>query len=214
MGRVTAMAGALLAGLVLAGCSVVGGKAAEEPAFRLIAEEGDFQIRAYPALTVARTVVAGEDRGPAVREGFGRLFDYIRGANTGQAEIAMTAPVLTAPAGETIAMTAPVLSAPAGGGWETVFVLPDGMTPGTAPRPTDPAVEIVAIPPREVAVVTFSGVLGHEAITRERARLEAWLAARGQAHRDDWQAAGYNPPWTIPAYRRNEVIVSLVAAGG
>lgn len=207
--------GALVTGLVLAGCSVVGGKAAEEPAFRLIAEDGAFQIRDYPALTVARTVVETDERGPAVRKGFGRLFDYIQGANAGRAGIEMTAPVLTAPITkpETIAMTAPVLSAPLGAGWETAFVLPQGMTAQTAPVPTDPSVEIATIPARRVAVVRFAGVLEADAIARERALLEDWLGARGLSHLGDWQAAGYNPPWTIPAYRRNEVIVTLAGPG-
>ena len=36
-----------------------------------------------------------------------------------------------------------------------------------------------------------------------------WIEARGPEHAEDWQMAGYNPPWTIPMLRRNEVLVTL-----
>jgi len=216
MSRMVARLAAMAAGVMLAGCSVVGGKAAEEPPFTLVSAEDGIEIRDYPALTVARTVVGDTERGPAVRRGFGRLFDYIGGANDDGQDITMTAPVITGTAerGREIAMTAPVVTGAAEGGWETVFVLPESMTPETAPRPTDPTVAIALIPARRVAVARFAGVLDAESIERERARLAAWLAERGMAHEGDWQAAGYNPPWTIPTLRRNEIMVTLKGGTG
>ena len=102
---------ALAAALLSAGCSVFGGRSAPEPAYDTVISEPPFEIRAYPALTVARTA-AGGDRDAAVRIGFSRLFDYISGANAPAEDIAMTAPVITEPEGEgaEIAMTAPVLT--------------------------------------------------------------------------------------------------------
>ena len=43
----------------------------------------------------------------------------------------------------------------------------------------------------------------------ERQSLAGWIEARGLGHAGDWQMAGYNPPWTIPMLRRNEVLVTL-----
>ena len=54
----------------------------------------------------------------------------------------------------------------------------------------------------------FSGFLRDKTAEQQRGRLEAWLKARGMEHEDDWRVAGYNPPWTIPQLRRNEVLVS------
>ncbi|MEO1459944.1 MAG: heme-binding protein, partial [Pseudomonadota bacterium] len=167
-----------------AGCSVFGGKAAEEPAYTMERQEGAFEIRAYPGLVVARTTAPG-DRDAATSEGFMRLFDYITGENGGAREIEMTAPVIasqgaettegaeiamTAPvigtpvrggaetpdpdaAGAEIAMTAPVIGTPAdaAAGWQIAFVLPEGVTAETAPRPTDPSVEIATLPERRLA---------------------------------------------------------------
>ena len=201
---------ALAAALLSAGCSVFGGRSAPEPAHDTVISEPPFEIRAYPALTVARTA-AGGDRDAAVRTGFSRLFDYISGANAPAEDIAMTAPVITEPEGEgaEIAMTAPVLTEEEAGRWQVMFVLPDGMSAETAPRPTDPSVEIATIPARRVAVVTFSGILDAGDIARNRARLTDWLATRDERPAGPWQAAGYNPPWTLPWLRRNEVMVPV-----
>ena len=130
-----------LSAALLAGCSVFGGRAAEEPGYSLVAEEGDFEIRRYPELVIARTTVAAEDRDAAVGTGFGRLFDYITGENGGWrdapgregGEIEMTAPVIVEDAeGGEIAMTAPVLVEGEGGAWTTAFVLPADATIETA----------------------------------------------------------------------------------
>jgi len=58
--------------------------------------------------------------------------------------------------------------------------------------------------PRKAAAA-FSRAAAEE----KRQVLADWLASRGLAHQADWQFAGYNPPWTIPALRRNEVLVTL-----
>ena len=47
------------------------------------------------------------------------------------------------------------------------------------------------------------------AAEENRQVLADWLASRGLAHQGDWQFAGDNPPWTVPALRRNEVLVTL-----
>ncbi len=208
---------ALALGALMTGCSVFGGKAAEEPPFETLVSEPPHEIRRYGPIVVAQTTVdAPYDT--AVRTGFGRLFDYISGANEppaggSGAEIAMTAPVLTEREAE-IAMTAPVLTAGAdGSGPVTIaFVLPEGYDLASAPRPTDPLVELAEIPARRVGVARFSGSLDEAGIAEARAGLEVWLAARGDrpaSGSGGWQAAGYNPPWTLPWLRRNEVIVTL-----
>lgn len=211
--------GVLAGVLLLGGCEVFGGKSAEEPAYSVTLSAPPYEIRTYPPVVVARTVA----RGPyddAVETGFGRLFDYITGANTGTREIEMTAPVLTegaagaasgagARAPAEIEMTAPVLTDPQGEGTAVMFVLPEDLTLATAPLPTDPAVTLAEIPARRVAVARFSGFLTEAAIAEARAGLVAWLEAQDLPADGEWQAAGYNPPWTIPALRRNEVLITL-----
>ena len=204
-------------------CSAFGGKAAEEPAHQVVIEDGDFQVREYETYAVAETIVS-PPFDAATSMGFGRLVRYISGANAGQRKIEMTAPVELEPRGEKIKMTAPVLLSPAeysGGSedskltgdaidaWRMAFVLPDAYSAENAPVPSNPRVRIRDVEPRRVATVRFSGILRDTVAEQQRKRLEAWLAERGLEHEDDWRTAGYNPPWTIPQLRRNEVLVTL-----
>ncbi|MEM6676890.1 MAG: heme-binding protein [Pseudomonadota bacterium] len=198
----------LLLALALAGCSVFGGKAAEEPAYEVERVSGDNHIRAYAGYAIAKTTAPGS-RDEATRTGFLRLFDYITGDNKGAAEIAMTAPVLTEPEGAEIAMTAPVLIDEQATGWQVVFVLPEGMTAETAPAPSSPEVAVEDVVPRRVAVRAFAGWLTPEKAAYNRGRLADWLEGEGIAHEGDWRTAGYHPPWTIPWLRRYEVWVTL-----
>ena len=207
----------------VAACSAFGGKAAEEPAYNVVIEDGDFQVREYDAYAVAEVVVP-RTFDSASRVGFRWLVRYISGANEGKRKIQMTAPVELKPRGEKIDMTAPVVLSPAddsGTGnipklagddirtWAMAFVLPEGYTEETAPTPTNPMVKIRDVAPRRVASVRFSGFLRDRAAEESRGKLVAWLDARDIQHEGDWRVAGYNPPWTIPQLRRNEVLVTL-----
>jgi len=210
---------AALAALVLAGCSVVGVRSGtEEPRYSVVERvrgvEG-VEIRRYAPRLAAETVVAaGEEEARNV--GFRRLAGYIFGDNRASETIAMTAPVAQEAAdSEKIAMTAPVAQAPApgaGGGWVIRFFMPAKYTAGTLPVPTDPQVSIVEVPEETVAVRKFSGSRSPQAVAREAQILLDALGDSG------WRADGpavawfYDPPWTLPFLRRNEVAIPVVAA--
>ncbi len=207
---------------LVSGCAILGAKAADEPASVIIAEDGAVQIREYEAFSVVETTLPGRFD-VAARAGFRRLFDYIGGANHGSEEIEMTAPVLVRPQ-ETgtgaMALAAPQPASAGQGGfddgseaWTIAFVLPEGMTAASAPRPADARVSRGDVPAHRVAVIRFPGWLRAVRAERWRRELAAWLGTRGIAHEGDWRIAGYNPPWTLPWLRRNEVIVTLSQGG-
>lgn len=196
---------------VLAGCSVAGVRTAPEAPYEVLDRDGPFELRLYPSLVVAETFDTGE-RAAAERASFRRLFRYIGGANEGAREIEMTAPVLQEPGPSEIPMTAPVLQERGERGWRMAFVLPDGTSAETAPAPTDSSVEVRAVPGGRVAVVRFSGSGGDEARRRQEDRLRQWMLQRGLRARDgegDARFAGYDPPFTLPFRRRNEVQIDV-----
>lgn len=193
-----------LAGLLaISACSVVGGEAAPEPEYTVVQSAAPFEVRDYGRLVVVKTSM---DDGS--RAAFGRLFDYISGENGGAREIAMTAPVLNAAAeGTEIAMTAPVFQTESEGR-EMIFVLTENFTIDTAPVPNDPAVKLATLPVRRMAVAQYSGSLNDDAPEWE-AKLRAWMTEKGLQATGPAETAGYNPPWTLPAYRRNEVLIPV-----
>ena len=211
----------VVVGLLVGACSVVGGKAAEEPnKYSIVLANGDIAVRAYGPYAVAWTTAQGPFD-EAVRTGFRRLFEFITGANDSVSDIEMTAPVLTEPesldAGAIVAAPqrgedsdAPTTLAGADiGGWSIGFVLPAGYTTATAPVPTGTDVVVSDVAARCVASIRFTSKLGDEAGEAERQSLAGWIEARGPGYAGDWQMAGYNPPRTIPMPRRNEVLVTL-----
>lgn len=184
--------------------------ATEEPAYTLIEQSGNVELRRYGPLIVAETLVSGS-MDDASGSGFRRIADYIFGNNTvrngGHQKISMTAPVTMAAQSKEISMTAPVSMERSAGKWRMHFVMPSEYTLETLPRPNNPAVTLREIPATHYAVIRFSGLAGENKVAAKTAELEAWLERRGIEPLGNPQLARYNPPWTLPFLRRNEVMI-------
>ena len=166
--------------------------------------------RTYPALVVAE-VQMNKTFKESGNEAFRLLFDYISGANTGTTEIAMTAPVVQSERSTEIAMTSPVLqSQPNNGTWAVAFILPSTYTLDTAPQPTNPRVSLRQTEPHETAVIRFSGNWDEQHFEKMAAKLAARLDAQGVTYKPTPIIARYNPPFTPPFLRRNEVMFELI----
>lgn len=206
----TAAAGVAGVAALAAGGWYLFEKLSEKPRHRTLEREGVFELRAYPALLVAETVVHDE-RVPALEEGFRLLADYIFAKSRGGEKISMTAPVLSDREGanERVAMTAPVLSEEAeGGGWRTRFVMPAKYDRATLP-PAPPGIAITVIPAREMAAVRFSGGSEDANLERQETRLRDWMAASGFEAAGAPEYAFYNSPYIPPFLRRNEVLIPV-----
>jgi hypothetical protein len=178
----------------------------EAPKYEIVGHvPPDIEIRAYPARVAVETQMRMDNDG----EAFGRLFRYITGANQASRKIAMTVPVQMEP--QRIAMTLPVQTGPAEQGSEDTmrFFLPRAVAEAGPPTPTDPLVHLVHLPPQRFAVLRFSGRIT-EASRREHT--DALLRAlRGAGAHIEGAASvlSYDPPFTPPFLRRNEVAVPV-----
>jgi len=167
----------------------------EEPAWTLVAQLESVEIRQYEPVIQARTLM--DDKSQTSR-GFRTLADYIFGGNAQAQSIAMTAPVE-----ETLSDSDAYMA----------FTMPSQYSMEELPKPTNTLVTLHEVPSRTMAVVQFSG-WARESVVEEQTRiLLDTLAANG------WVAVGtpslnqYNPPWTPPWNRRNEVMVQVREAG-
>lgn len=210
------MFGRALNGLALAAaaavssaCTVVGVRdGTEEPAYEVVGLVNGAEVRRYGPRLAAEVTVGG-DEVAARSEGFSPLARFIFGANEGGAKVAMTAPVAQAPA-EKIAMTIPVVQGRANGGeWTIRFFMPSQYTEETLPRPKDERVRIITVPGETYAVLRFRGSTGPDAVAAQKQRLMAALATGPWAAAAEPEAWFYDPPWTIPNLRRNEVVVRV-----
>ena len=191
-----------------AGGSIVGIRhGTEEPSFTVERRVGDVEIRQYGPRIAAETIDADEEA--ARNEGFRRLARYIFGGNNGKTKIAMTAPVAQQQ-GEKIAMTAPVAAQRGDGGqWVIRFFMPSAHALETLPTPNDERVRLVTVPAERVAVLRFAGIPSPKAIAERSAQLLNTLRTNAVEPKGDTLTWFYDPPWTIPFRRRNEVLVPL-----
>jgi hypothetical protein len=186
--------------------------AIEEPAFVRVSQEGDIEVRDYPAFIVAEVSVNGNQK-TAVSRGFRMLAGYIFGANHGAEKISMTAPVSQAPRpGATLAMTAPVSQVGEANTWLVRFTMPKGFRLDALPKPNDPRIELKTVGPQRMAVIRFSGVMGPRLAAEQTAKLSAYLARRSLNALGPPVLAQYDPPWTPWFMRRNEIQIPITLA--
>ena len=177
-----------------------GAMAYEEPRYRVVHHGDGYEVRLYDDRLAAQTAQASSSD-----NAFGRLFRYISGANTGSAKIDMTVPVARS---EKIDMTVPVNQTTGAGGYMQFF-LPDFYTLASAPRPTDPDVQIVVVSGGYYAARLYKGLANEGNYENHRGKLLTALQS------DDVKVIGapvratYNGPFTPPFMRRNEVIVPV-----
>ncbi len=202
---------------VLAGLVVLIGVAAiaagpvmsrvEEPEYKIASSSGPIEIRSYGPMIAAQATVQGE-RKTAISAGFRLIAAYIFGANKPKAEIAMTAPVQQQRQ-QKIAMTTPVTQQGDGDQWVVRFIMPKSWTMESLPEPNDKRVTLVPVPPRQTVVIRFSGTADDDLIEQKTVELRRYIAAQNLKTVGEPVYAFYNPPWTLPMLRRNEIIFDL-----
>ena len=192
--------------------------AIEEPAFKVTLKADAFEVRQYAPTLIAETWVEG-DMDEASNKGFRRIADYIFGNNRAQsgssAKIAMTAPVTVEPQSEKIAMTAPVTMSAATKDireaklWRVHFVMPSQYTLSSIPQPNNPDVKLKELPGKLMAVHSYTGFNTLSKVQSKTDELLSWLQQKNFKVIGAPQLSRYDPPWTLPMFRRNEIMVEV-----
>ncbi|XP_027065836.1 heme-binding-like protein At3g10130, chloroplastic [Coffea eugenioides] len=196
---------------------ILGKITVETPKYEVIQSTADYEIRKYFPSVIAEvtydpTQFKGDEDG-----GFILLANYIGAVgnpqNTKPEKIAMTAPVITK-ASEKIAMTAPVVTKNGGEGQSKSvtmqFILPAKYAKAEeAPKPVDERVVIKEEGERKFGVVRFSGAAREDVVKKKVENLNRCLERDGYKVTGEHELARYNPPWTLPPLRTNEVMVPV-----
>lgn len=167
--------------------------AIEEPEFEVIRATDNYEIRRYAPFIVAEVDVEGNSGNRAFRI----LADYIFG-NNGH--------------GQKMAMTAPVVSAPAEKNEKTytyAFVMEARYSMDTLPPPVDPRIRIVEKPARVIAARQYSGRWSEKNYRQNEISLISALTIDGLDTRSEPYLARYDSPFTPWFLRRNEVLIEL-----
>ncbi|MDA0651043.1 MAG: heme-binding protein [Proteobacteria bacterium] len=169
---------------------VLNAQAIEEPAYSIQRawEAEQIEIRSYaPRIMAVTAMDNGND------DGFRVLAGYIFGGNAEEQKIAMTAPVQ-----QTM-----------NGSEEMAFMMPAEYALTDLPDPDDERVAFREAPAYTAAVIRFSGWATSEKADANWQKLRSFLIAEGIDIAGDPTLNQYNPPWTLPFMRRNEIIVPV-----
>ena len=179
----------------------------EKPDYKVIQSEQNIEIRQYEPMIIAEVEVDGK-REDAIGDGFRLLADYIFGNNTVQQVISMTAPVQQKE-NQKIAMTAPVQQQSTGKSWRMSFVMPSKYSMDSLPVPNNNRVRLKEILTKKFVVIEFSGTNSNENVTEHENQLMNYIEENQIKINDSPKYAFYNPPWSLPFLRRNEVMIEI-----
>lgn len=165
----------------------------ETQAYKIIRTEPDFEIRFYPAVTMATITSAANTYRELGGTGFTKLAGYIFGGNETRQKIAMTSPVHMDINDSVSSMS---------------FVMPPEYNKDNLPKPNDAQVLIRTTADEYVAAIKFGGFASDQDIKLYASKLENALEANSITYYGNFRFLGYNAPYQLFG-RRNEIIVSV-----
>lgn len=182
----------------------------EEPRYQVLNKTANYEVRLYEPYIIAQTSVSGE-YDDAMRDGFREIAGYIFGGNSARNKIPMTAPVLESEqdTSQNIAMTAPVLDTGSAKKRSVAFVMPSKYTLENLPIPNSEKVTFDQVGERKVAVLSYGFYANETRIEAKKLELLGLLQRDGVGVKGDVTSARYNPPFSMPLFLRNEVIVEI-----
>ena len=187
-------------------CTIMGVRKEETPLYQVEKSDKQFEIRHYSEFIVAKTIV-NEEFKPSRYTAFKILANYIFGDNQEKQKIAMTAPVATGNhQGIPLNENAKVL---AGKSWEVTFMMPKSYTLESLPKPNDDRIVFEKVSKESFAVIRFSGSTSNENFEENYLKLKAWMDKNNLKAGNKFWYWLYDPPWTIPFRKRNEIAISL-----
>lgn len=162
----------------------------DRPKYLLLEKWDNFEIRRYEPRIVAETMIqAGFEE--AMQEGFNILAAYIFGQNATKTKIAMTAPV------EQKADTE---------NWKITFSMPATYQLEELPLPKDSRIALKQLEAETRAAYLFSGFCTEKKTEHNTKLLLKLLEEHGYISVGSCILARYDPPWTLPCFRHNELL--------
>ena len=195
----TSLVGALATGPIMSNV--------ETPSYKVIQSKGKIEVREFDPMVIAEVQVVGR-RKDAISSGFKLLADYIFGNNISQENIDTTA-TIQRPASEKIAMTAPVQQQLANNSWLVSFVMPSEYNLEDLPKPKNVEVKLKNVPVKRFVTIQFSGTSSDENLAKHKKLLVEFIKTNSISVTGTSKYAFYNPPWTLPLMRRNEVMFEV-----
>ena len=164
-----------------------------EPYFEVIQTDSDIEIRQYSENIIAKTSLRDGDIGQN-NSMFRILADYIFGNNLERKQIPMTTPVVTKYNDNN---------------YEMIFFMLDSKEIKHLPKPLNKNVILEKFSLNKVVAIKFSWWASENNIAKHDRILRKYIDENNLEVISDLIVAQYDPPFTLPNYRRNELMYQI-----
>jgi effector-binding domain-containing protein len=106
-------------------------------------------------------------------------------------------------------MTKPILAQGSHNNWIVSFIMPNEFTLETLPKPNNKSIKILSLPKEKYAVIVFSGLVRESSYLEKEKLLNQFIKEKKLKSSGEIKIARYNPPWTLPFFRRNELMLKV-----
>ena len=165
----------------------------KEPQYKLLHSQNNIEIRQYDEYVVARTSISN-NADENDNNMFRNLAGYIFGNNKSEKSIPMTAPVTTYDDGSDYHM---------------IFYMLEANSIDDLPLPNGKNVELETMRLDKCAVLKFSWTTRESRVEKFKEELVKYLDDNDYETISPFMLNRYDPPWTLPFMRRNEIIVKI-----
>ncbi len=165
----------------------------KEPNYSLISKKGRIETRQYESYVIAKT---SNSKGSSELNSnmFRVLAGYIFGGNSKQ---------------ESIPMTTPVITKESSSSYDMIFFMLDASTESDLPIPNSSNVSIEQINMGKIISIRFGMWATDERVDKYKKRLGRHIEENNISVKSPLMIAQYNSPWTMPPFRRNELMYEI-----
>ena len=167
----------------------------EQPKYKILKKEGQFEIRSYEDILMSSVRVTGSQY-QALRKGFRPLVKYISGKERDGEKISMTAPVIQSTSDRKESFT-------------VSFSMPSKYQVDNLPKSKNSEIFFEKVGSYRAAVVRFSGRANEKLLDLKSNELRQWIEANGYSSVSTAKYLFYNDPSTPGFLRRNEVMIII-----
>ena len=167
----------------------------EQPKYKILKKEGQFEIRSYDGILMSSVRVTGSQY-QALRKGFRPLVKYISGKERDGEKISMTAPVIQSTSDRKENFT-------------VSFSMPSKYQVDNLPKSKNSEIFFEKLGSYRAAVVRFSGRANEKLLDLKSNELRQWIEANGYSSVSTAKYLFYNDPSTPGFLRRNEVMIII-----
>ena len=167
----------------------------EQPKYKILKKEGQFEIRSYEDILMSSVRVTGSQY-QALRKGFRPLVKYISGKERDGEKISMTAPVIQSTSDRKESFT-------------VSFSMPSKYQVDNLPKSKNSEIFFEKLGSYRAAVVRFSGRANEKLLDLKSNELRQWIEANGYSSVSTAKYLFYNDPSTPGFLRRNEVMIII-----